>query len=255
VEIEKCFKRMPGEPLGAPWSAQTRHDVLAAEYVMEQDLEIVRREEWMCVEAAKKGSVLVEGEEYEPSLVDYGRRAQNTAVLIGADKWDVLPKDSKKPEDDLRAWCALAKMPVNVIVMNSVTYALFISFDCIRATCDTRFRGTESTLKVGAQSFEVAQLMGYYNNIAIWAYDGEYEGENEDMVKYFDDGEMVLGNTNHGGFFCYGAIRDPRAGLMATERFAKNWLQEEPPAEFVMTQAAPLPVDKHPDRIVYRKVF
>lgn len=255
IDPDKLFKRMAGEPLGGPWSPQQRHDVQAVDLMNEQDLSITRREEWMAVEAVKFGKVLVVGEDYPASEIDYGRNDANTAVLAGADKWDVLTKDSTKPEEDLVAWFALAKMPVNVMVMNSVTYAVFIQFDCIKAVTDTKYRGNESALRTGAQSFEVAQLNGYYNHVEVWVYDGEYEDENGDMVKYFADGEIVFGNKAHNGYFCYGAIQDPKAGYVATARYPKNWTQDDPAAEFIMTQAAPLPVDKNPNRIVYRKVF
>lgn len=255
LEPEQWLNRMPGEPLGGGYSPQQRHDVAVANYLDDHDQQIERREEWMCAQVVRTGKVIVEGEDYPASEVDYQRAAANTAVLVGADRWSQLPIDSTKPEDDLREWFGLAKTPVNLTVMNSKTYALFSRFKCIKEQTDTTFRGAAASLQTGAIPFEVEHLVGYYNQVAIWLYDGTFEDENGIEQKFIEDGEIIMGSTNHGGYFCYGAIQDPRAGLQALNRYPKNWIQEDPAAEFVMTQSAPLPVDKNPNRIVYRKVY
>lgn len=255
LEPDQWLNRMPGEPLGGAWSPQTRHDIAVADYVEDHDNQIERREEWMCAQVLRTGKVIIEGEDYEASEVDFQRDADNSAVLLGPDKWDALPLDSTKPEDDLREWFALAKTPVNVMVMNSKTYAVFSRFKVIKDQTDTTYRGTEGALQTGAIPFEVEHYAGTYNRVAIWLYDGTFTDESGVDQKFVEDGEILMGSTNHNGYFCYGAIMDPRAGFQALKRYPKNWFQEDPAAEFVMTQAAPLPVDKNPNRMVYRKIF
>ena len=70
--------------------------------------------------------------------------------------------------------------------------------------------------------------------------------------------KVLLGNKSYEGVRCYGAIEDIDAadeGIVAASRWPKNWKQDDPSVEYVMTQSAPLMVTPDADAFVDITVY
>jgi hypothetical protein len=87
VDPHRPLKRMPGERLLGALSPEERYNRVIAELLATEDLEIRRREEWMAAQILVSGAVTVEGEDFPPMLVDFGRPATHTIQLTGANCW------------------------------------------------------------------------------------------------------------------------------------------------------------------------
>jgi hypothetical protein len=256
VDFEDVIDRMAGEAIGGSMSNEQRALALKAMYLVAQDESILVRMESMAAEIMRTGKVVISGEDYPTSEVDFGRDAQNTVTLAGASKWDVLAKDSLQPEQDLTLWNARCKSAVTQYTMNANTYALFASFDCIKDKLETR-RGSESRLETAAYNGALISFMGTYGQIEVWVYTGTYLDEtNDDAEAFFiENGGIIISSQVNDGVQCFGAIADPKAGYKGMRRFPKNWVSEDPAGEYVMTQCAPLPALPDANKQVYAKVY
>ncbi len=256
VDFEDVIDRMAGEKIGGEMTNEQRALALKAMYLVAQDEMILVRMESMAAEIIRTGKVIISGEDYPTSQVDFGRKPENTITLAGGAKWDALPKNSQQPKEDLALWNSRCKSAVTQYTMNANTYALFCSFDCIKESLETR-RGSESRLETAAYNGALISYMGTYGQIEIWVYTGTYLDETEnDTEKFFiEDGGIILSSQVNDGVQCFGAISDPAAGYKGMRRFPKNWVSQDPAGEYVMTQCAPLPALPSPDRQVYAKVF
>lgn len=255
VDPEDVITRMAGEALTGEMSNAERSLALKAMYLMEQDESIDIRLESMAAEILRTGKCIISGEDYPTVEVDFGRNGDHTVILSGGAKWDGLTKDSPVPKQDLETWNARCKSAVTQYTMNATTYALFTSFDCIKESLETR-RGSESRLETAAYNGDLISYMGTYGQIEIWVYTGCYEDEETgEEVMFIEDGGIIISSQVNDGVQCFGAILDPKAGYQGMRTFPKNWVTEDPGAENVMTQSAPLLVMPDPNKQVYAKVF
>lgn len=255
VDYEDVIDRLAGESIGGDMSPGERALALKAMYLVDQEESIQVRLESMAAEILRTGKVIISGDDYPTSQVDYGRDAQNTVTLAGAAKWDVLAKTSPQPKADIADWASRCKSAVTMLTMNASTYALFTSFDVIKESLETR-RGSGSRLETAAYNGAQLALMGTYGQMEVWVYTGVYYDEVTNTEKLFiEDGGIILSSQVNDGVQCYGAIADPKANYAGMRRFPKNWVSDDPAGEYVMTQCAPLPVLPNPNRQVYVKTY
>jgi hypothetical protein len=108
-------------------------------------------------------------------------------------------------------------------------------------------RGGASALEIAPGNGAVVQFLGHIGPKRCWLYTGWYLTDAGVRTSYLAPGEIVLGSLELRGVRAFGAILDPRAGYAAVDMFPKNWISENPAAEFTMTQSAPLMVPCRPD--------
>ena len=58
---------------------------------------------------------------------------------------------------------------------------------------------------------------------------------------------LLLNPVGVDGVRAFGAILDPRAGYQALPIYSKNWIAEDPAAEYIMSQSAPLMIPGRPN--------
>lgn len=258
VDPRRVFKRRAGEAYAGTLSPQARRNAIIADILNEHNEMHVRRREWMAVNALVEDQVTVSGENYPTTVVQFGRDAGLKHALTGANQWG---QAGIKPLDNLETWAEAmfeksGYAPTH-IVMGVTAWKTFRADADVQKALDTNYRGGSSNLNVfepGDGTY--AQFRGVIGPWQLWTYNDTYVNDAGASQAMMDQKKVVLLNpAGVEGARTYGAILDPEAGYVATEMYAKNWIENDPPAEFLMTQSAPLMVPTRPNAAAVAKVL
>ncbi len=250
---DELQERLPGESYDTPLSPEQRRDAIMMNLAVEQDEQIDVAEEYLCVQIVKFGKVTIESDKYPASEIDYGRKPENTIVLTGSSRWSELNKETHNLDAELTEYMSRSSKPIKLMQMNQRTYAEFVSFKSVKEKLDTR-RGSSSQLETAAFNGDFYAYMGMYGHVEVWVYSGTYdEGDEEKM--FLEDGEVLFSPSMAQGTMAYGMIHDKKANYQAVERFPKEFEQDDPSGEYMMTQSAPLPVPENFNDFVYLKAY
>jgi|SRR5690554_567757 len=254
LDPKRMVKRLPGEAIGGQLSASQRRQAILVDTLDEQRRKIKRREEWMVAQIIQTGKVVVEGEDYPTSEVDFQRDPNLTIDLSGgAAAWD---QTTAKPAEDLEDWFALMVAPATHVIMGRGAYRKFIGFDAVKKDLLDTQRGSETVLEM-APSTQLASFKGRLGGAGpeVWTYAGYYEDANGDKQLFIPDNGVAIVSVGAEGVRTYGAILDGDADYVATEYWPKNWVEKDPGVEQVMTQSAPLPVFLEINGLAFATVY
>ncbi len=253
VDPERLITRMAGEPYTGNMSLMGRRNAIVGDILNEQREMIVRRWELMAAHAVMNGSVTVEGEDYPTMNVDFGRDPNNTVTLTTTDKW--TDQSNSKPLKNLETWSiAMARScgyAVTDWIMGTDAWESFIDHPDTEKKLDTNIKNSSQMLfDLGInQADENGAVIQYKGTLAsgvrVWVYSDIYEDESGNIVEIMDS-KAVVGVNPAGleGVRCYGAIMDAQAGYQSLDIFPKNWANDNPSVEYVMSQSAPLMVPR-----------
>jgi hypothetical protein len=104
-----------------------------------------------------------------------------------------------------------------------------------------------TNVELGPRTAEKVVFQGQIGQFSFWTYSDTYQDEDGTDVEVLPANEIILAGTDLEGHRCYGAIMDAKAGLAPVRRFPKMWPEEDPSAEYIMTQSAPLMVPLRPN--------
>jgi hypothetical protein len=132
---------------------------------------------------------------------------------------------------------------------------LFSNNKYILGLLDKQTRGSESEFTKITDGFEdtveyLGQLTGPGGSgqVRMWLYSGKFMSVKNELLDMMDPGLVVGADANLvQGHRCFGAIKDGAAGFKALDMFPKNWEDQDPWNEYLMTQSAPLMVPKQPN--------
>lgn len=252
VDPDRPLVRRSGEPLGGNMSPMQRRDAIIADILQEHRNQIYRRFEHMASEVLLTGKTIVTGEDYPTVEVDFGRKPQNTIALTGAARWSEPTAD---PLNDIEDWGTIAEAPITVLIMDSQAYRNFIRNDKVAAELLNSRRGSATQLEAAPGNGEVVSYKGSVGgNIDVYVYAGFYEDDDGNKVNFIPENTVIAASRAVDGVKTFGAILDPQSGYQALELFPKNWISQDPAAEYVMTQSAPLMVPRHVNAIVRASV-
>lgn len=258
IDPNKIIARQVGEQLYQPLSLAQRRDAVIAAETLEHKTRIANREEWMAAHAIINGSVTVSGEDYPTSTVNFGRDASLTSVLAGTAKWDV---STGEPLADLKTMRLrvhnLSGQTVRRVIFGQNAWDLLatrLELDAPQngGLLDTKFRGSDTDISRMLDGFEGAEYVGRLAGrngqgaFECWVYHATYDddaGAEQPLLNTND----VVGVGDVDGVRCYGAIHDARAGYQAIPVFMKNWVNEDPSVEYLLSQSAPLMVPGEPN--------
>lgn len=246
-------ERQPGEAIGGSLSAQERHDRALIRELEAQMAQIVRREELMAAEALRTGKLVLVGEDYPTTEVDFQRdNSLSVATLTGNNLWSAY--STAKPAKNFEAWAKLVRQISGVnptdVIMGDDAYGEFIEIAAVRDQLDNRGI-TGSSQQPGTEVVEGLSFQGVFNRRNIYTYSGWYVDPLDDTEKEIWPAKVVVmtapGDQGVMGRRLYGAIRDPKAGFQALPFFPKMWEDEDPAVTWLMTQSAPLVAPLRPD--------
>lgn len=236
----QAIQRTAGEPIGGNLSPAQRHIVRINNMLMDHVDMIQRRLEWMAAKALVNGAVEISGENYQTTLVDFGRNPSQTVTLTGGDRWG---QTGVKPLANLDTWRlqALQNSGANLtdVIMSPDTWVTFKEDPQVEKRF-IRFQGSnQTTLQTGAPIGEGATFMGTLDGYNIYVYAAFYLDENGTEHPMLPAGTVLLLSQQLQGTRAFGAILD-ETSLQAQPIFVKSWAEEDPSVRWVMSQSAPL---------------
>lgn len=264
VEPDAVLVRKPGEALGSGslTPEQRREATIASLLERHKNMHLMTRE-WMAAKAIIDGKVTIEGENYPKVTVDFRRDASLTILLAGAAKWDQV---TSNPLADIKAARIVANAKSGAVIRDIVfganAWKLFSDNTDVQSLLSTQTRGSDSDFTKMVDGFEdsveyLGQLSGINGSglIRMWLYSGKYRDEAGTLQDIMDTNTVVgVDFAAVQGHRCFGAIRDGKAGFQALDMFPKMWEDEDPWAEYLMTQSAPLMVPAQPNATFSMKV-
>jgi hypothetical protein len=259
VDPSRPLKRMPGERLLGAFTPEERYHRVIAELLAQQDDEIKRREEWMAAQILINGSVVIEGENYAPQQVSFGRPASHTVQLTGPNAWG---QSGVSALGNLRTWNSLVMTDsgynANIVVFDPVAAQLFTNDTLVQQILNNRVNSPIGAdfkigniqlagVNAGAVGEEVKYL-GFIGEFHCFVYNQIYVDALGNTQTMLPPGTvLMLAPKGFQGTRCYGAIMDPKAGYRGLPRFPKMWTEEDPAVTNLMTQSAPLLVTGWPE--------
>lgn len=252
IDPSQLMNRRAGEAYTGSMSPSERRDAMIVDMVRKFRNQIVRRWEWMAAQAVLYSSVTVAGDNYPTVTVNFNRNASLTATKTGTAAWT---NSASTPQEDLegmiRTMRDLSGYGTDSVVMGTAAWAAYSKHASTKELLGVPggiHRGSQSTAELGPGLGLPYTYKGQIGDLGIWVYSDKYENDSGVQTDFMDPRD-VFGVSAAGfmGHRCFGAIMDKRAGYQALEIFTKIYEQEDPSAEFLLMQSAPLMVPKQPD--------
>lgn len=248
IDPSQLINRRAGEVYTGSMSPAERRDAVIADMVRKFRNQIIRRWEWMAAQAVLYSAVTVTGENYPTVTVNFGRDATLTSTKTGTAAWT---NTASTPQEDLegmiRKMRDLSGYGVSSVVMGTAAWTAYSKHASTKELLETR-RGSTSTAELGPGLGLPYTFKGQIGDIGVWVYSDKYENDSGVQTDFMDPRD-VFGVSSEGfqGHRCFGAIMDKRAGYQPLEIFSKIYEVEDPSAEILLMQSAPLMVPKEPN--------
>lgn len=256
IDINDPIVRQPGEALGGDMTPQQRRDAIIAALLERHKNMHATTREILAARAIIDGKVDIEGENYPKVTVDFRRDSSLTITLTGAAKWDTTTATPLLDIGNARKTSnGLCGAVIRDIIFGAEAWALFSDFADVKELLSEQSRGSESNFTKVVDGFDdQVEFLGEIKGVQgagllrLWMYSGKYRDENNVLTDILHTKEVVgVDWATLSGHRCFGAIRDGRAGFRALDMFPKIWEEEDPWAEYLMTQSAPLMVPGTPN--------
>ena len=257
LDPSDAVARQVGEAYGGAFSMLDRYDQLVMQTLADHDEEITGREELMCATALRTGTLTVLGDGISDTL-DYHRHADLTEALTTTARWG---ETDVAPLDDVRSWARLVAQKSGAVVRDVVlgfgAAEIFTKDEDVREILDNR-RQAGGEMQLGGFASggldDVARFIGTIDgNLRFWEYTQTYEDDAETVHHYWPEFGCGLVAPQMRGTMTYGAILDVKS-LKSEQRFAKQYEEDDPSREVILTQSAPLPVPVEPDASFFASV-
>jgi hypothetical protein len=255
VDPYMFIERTAGEALGVgSYSLDQRRQAVIAELLRRAKVKFANRNEWLCARAIIDAEVTISGEDYPATNVDFRRNASLTGTLLTTARWSQVTGD---PLSDLKAMRqnvnSLSGARINVHVFGADAWDKFAARVDLKELMNKNYGGTTTNVTLISDGYEGMEYMGRIAGlngagaIDAWVNTSKYVDDTGAEQFYLDQNTVVGVSTQVQGVRCFGAIRDKAAAYKPLEIFAKNWDNEDPSVEYLLTQSAPLMVPKQPD--------
>jgi hypothetical protein len=257
IDPTKVIVRQVGETMYQPMSNAQRRLAVIAEEVKEQKTRIANREEWLAAHAIINGRVTIAGEDYPTKEVDFGRDPSLTYTLTGGARWS---QNTGAPLTNIlaarRNVNKLSGLVANRLIFGVDAWDLFVerlglNNPTTGSLLDRNFRGSDTDITRMLNGYEGAELAGRFTgsngaSFECWVYNGSYEDDDGNEQPFLNSYDVVgVGAVD--GVRCYGAIMDGHAGYKALPVFMKNWEENDPYVEYILSQSSPLMVPGEPN--------
>lgn len=256
---QEVMQRMAGEPLTGSMSPGERRDRTMIKTLLEHRTKIERRLEWMASSILRTGSVTIVGDDYPSTVVNFARTGSLTKALLTTARWG---ENGVEPFDNVDTWVdevgAASGAAVNVVIMDKLAWGLFLAGDPAITTKDSkamraldRTKGQTAAINLGlTPNVPGAPVYkGSIGDLEFYVYNDKYEADTTGTVTALipDYTVLLLSQGGIEGAQLFGAILDPANSYGPARYFSKNWIEQDPAGEFVMTQTAPILAPKRID--------
>lgn len=253
--------RTAGEEIGGSLDPKTRAMRMRSKQLRMHRIKMENLFELMCFQAFASGSLTFGGDaNYPKSTISYFRYPSLTVTTLGAKAWtaaNVNPLESIAEMVD--KVYELSQEEVDTIIMGRTAWRNFYNYFTAKERqrlLDRNIRGSDLTINLlwvgDVRGVEMVARFTSLNGqtIEIYVDNRSYLDTNNRATRYVSDNEII--GFSSGGFKgvqAFGAIKDADAGWMATRMFHKEFRQDEPSADFLLTQSAPLPIVLNPNTV------
>lgn len=242
-------QRMMGEPIGGELTPAQRMKKAVGQDLADKKQRLDRRLEWMASQVILNGKIVVAGEKYQATEVDFGRAATLTKTLAAGSKWG---ETGIKPLQQLIEWTEASDLdaPITDWYFGKTAYASF------RADAEVlkemEMVKSDATFQPNAVTSRQPQFMGDIRSLRIHVMPRQRVQHEDGTITELFPENAVLGvaSAYYEGVQQYGAIKDVRAieqGAVSGKYYAKSWINEDPSVRFMMLQSAPLMVPYRPN--------
>lgn len=276
VRPEDATTLTPEEILtGEQLDMQTRFDLRTAEVASQHMQAIYRTWDWMCARAVIDGAVTVKYEQDQgmpnPEVtVSFGRDANLTIGFGAGNDWSLPGADIL---GDLSDWLGLGRSAIfggtyNRLIVGSDVAPLFTKNTGILDLLKTDVRGGDGTqftrgLFMGADPDNpnapsyIGTIAGNGVTLEVWTYSDHQLDNAGNKVEMLNPKDVVMLAPGVDGLMAYGAIYDVRTvgGNVRTDIFQKQYEEENPSQINMLTQSAPLPIVRYPNRTLKATVL
>ena len=255
VSPDRAIPRLAGEPLLGRLSLKDRFDAIVAENMRLEKVQIMRRWDWLACAAITNSYVVIQGDDYPPVTVNFGRDPSLDVVLTGGAQWN---QEGSTPLTDLenarRQSFNLARGAITRLTFGLNAWAAFSSNASVKESLNRFYAGSNSdfnrVIAAADAPYEYrGQLAGSNDTtpLELWTYNDAYEDDTGATQPYMDPNVVVGTGPGLQGTRLFGAIMDARLGLVTTDMVPKMWMDEDPSVVYTMTQSAPLMVPGQPN--------
>lgn len=217
-----------------------------------------RRWEWMCARAIIDSRIVIEGEEYPRTELDFRRDPNHTIVKTPGSYWGdtgVSIFDDIQRYADRMFEASFGGYPSRITIGSKV-WAVLRKDPEFMKHMDTQVRDPRATVERGLIAADKVVKVGELTvgggtgaSLEIYLYRDTFE-EDGIEVPFMAPTDIVMTASADRimGHRCFGAIIDPYARYQALPIFPRNWMEEGDPAvEYIMHQSAPLMVPVNPN--------
>lgn len=269
VRPEEATTVTPMEILtGEELSIDARFDARTAEISKEHVTAIYRTWDWLCARAAIDGKVEIkyhadQGMPYPSVIIDFGRNPTHTVAYGAGADWSDPSVDIFAEVQGFIDTARKSKFGGNLTQMfvGANVAPFFANNQSIVEKLDTQIRGGEGTqFTRGLQYYNedqnvptyIGRLGGNGGSIDIYAYsDQQYDNEGN-VHEMLDPNDVFLTAPGVDGLMAFGAIYDLKAigsgNGAPTDVFQKQYEQDNPSQLNLLSQSAPLPIPRFPNR-------
>lgn len=261
--IDQLLNRSMGEDLYSGKTPAQRAAERLGEDLAELDEMIVRREEWMCVQAIVTGKIPLIGEGVNLE-VDF--QFTNKETLSGSDLWSADTSDPIAYLKQAQQKCQKEgyRTP-NIAIFASNVADAFIRHPKVKELLD--IRNIQLAVIEPKVLSENVRYIGYIAalNLSIYEYNEWYLDDWTNPAQpaekpLIPDGTIVLASTNARYSLYYGAItlvNESSKGFVTVEgkRVPDTWVTKNPDQRFLRIQSTPIPVPHEVDSWHVAKVL
>lgn len=237
----------------APMSPAQRYQAIVADILRQHRRAIERRWEWLAANAVIYGEVVLEGDRYPRTVVNFDRDAAHTEVLGAGARWG---DSGVSILEDIEAWKKIARRskfggPLNRITVGVEAWEVMRANSEIRDLLKTDYRPSQQgglDLNLGVLEGLDVEFVGRLNGTTdVYVYSDYYEDADGTVREFLDPRDVVMTGPGIRGVRCFGAIQDVAASWQPLAIFPKMWSEHDPSVTFVMSQSAPLMVPMFPN--------
>lgn len=249
-DLRKPIRRQIGERIGGEYTAAER-EMLNLQFEMADQIDMInRRLEWMAASALTTGKVIVTGEGFETTVVDFARSSDLTITLSGADLWPLTVAagaTNTQPSDDIETWQTLflkesGAVPTDLVFTNK-SWKAFRRDTSIKDNAITfpALSPFNNQINAGAQIIKGAVYKGRWGNFDLWLYNDWFVDPLDGVEKpLIPDGSVIMSCADLMGTRAFGLILDPEFNYGPLAYAPKSWVIKDPAQRLLMMQSAPL---------------
>ena len=244
IETSVVMSRTAGEALLGSLTPQERMDINLRELGLEHVLRIRRLQEAMAAEILLTGKLVLEGDYFPKTTLDFQRDPAKTVVLTGTKLWNTA---TATPMADLESWISSSKRVIKAVVFSQVAWDNFKKDAKFLQYSNKNYAGEVSAFAKSIIQFDDTAendivFVGMLPNsgVNLFVYKGSYTKLDGTDSDYIPQGSLVGIPSPDLGVEAYGAIKDFEASYAAVPHFHKVWSDKDVGAPIMLTQSAPV---------------